>query len=720
VNDPRRQFKLIQFCNSLKKGGLFVLGHVIVTDDFATSLPEAKRQQTTWMKYIDFSKIKAFINIAISPAYEWGARNIVLNAGLGGMRPNLTVLGFFNMGDLRRSQALIDIPSPQPSRPMSRTERHKDVEETGTRRSRRERDAGKWHGNLPTDINRPEGAIDARSYVTVLEDLLIRLQTNVAIGKGFQDLELPAPKPTRAERLLTWLHLRDPDEEENEKKFIDLWPIQMSAEIATEGIDKKNILTTNFDTYTLILQLGAILNTVQSWKRSFKLRVSVFVEYESDVEEERGRVIDLLTNLRIKACVRVFYLASSELKTYEVIVNGQKGDGFNAARHTVDSTLEDEDWWQEIRGLRAKQGNISALEELAEAESILDSTCKWPNRAFFHSRAESTATNATGATRFEGLRKMIRKAKRRGSISGLSTEMKLQSSALDPKLVEHFRAYDSPSESSSSGDDDGTDGSVTDEVALSDDEGSRRSSIDSRPKFLRRSRSFGSTIRERFFGSPRRTPPRSKVASPAARERRKVLSTHPEGISSDTAALVESRSPAGPSSPRALTAQPSPRLRPQAMRHQSAPKFTSRPVPEARVSSEEGPGPSIMFAEPSTPPTLRPPDRQYQSIYARDHSAAPSAPPGPSTASGFPSLQSIPLTFNDLPCRAQHLILNELIVSQSDETAVLFTTLPSPVEGTGDSEDDSVRYLADLDVLCQGLPPVLLVHSNSMTVTMNL
>jgi amino acid transporter len=67
VNDPRRQYKLIQFCNSLKKGGLFVLGHVIISPDFGAAVPEARRQQESWTRYIDFSKIKAFVNITISP-----------------------------------------------------------------------------------------------------------------------------------------------------------------------------------------------------------------------------------------------------------------------------------------------------------------------------------------------------------------------------------------------------------------------------------------------------------------------------------------------------------------------------------------------------------------------------------------------------------------------------------------------------------------------------
>lgn len=80
----------------------------------------------------------------------------------------------------------------------------------------------------------------------------------------------------------------------------------------------------------------------------------------------------------------------------------------------------------------------------------------------------------------------------------------------------------------------------------------------------------------------------------------------------------------------------------------------------------------------------------------------------------------MPLSFNDLPCRAQHFILNELITQHSEDTAVIFTTLPAPVEGTYKSESDSLAYVSDLEVLCGGLPPTLLVHSNSMTVTTNL
>jgi len=41
-----------------------------------------------------------------------GARNLVLSAGLGGMRPNIVVMGFYNLPELRQAQPYNHIPSP--------------------------------------------------------------------------------------------------------------------------------------------------------------------------------------------------------------------------------------------------------------------------------------------------------------------------------------------------------------------------------------------------------------------------------------------------------------------------------------------------------------------------------------------------------------------------------------------------------------------------------
>jgi solute carrier family 12 (potassium/chloride transporters), member 9 len=78
------------------------------------------------------------------------------------------------------------------------------------------------------------------------------------------------------------------------------------------------------------------------------------------------------------------------------------------------------------------------------------------------------------------------------------------------------------------------------------------------------------------------------------------------------------------------------------------------------------------------------------------------------------------LDFNILPAKAQYLILNDLIRSHSDDTAVVFTTLPAPAPGTYQDEEKSVEYVSGLELLCEDIPPVLLIHSNSLVVTLAL
>ena len=148
VNDPRRQYKLIQFCNALKKGALFVLGHVIVSSDFGASVPEARKQQAAWTRYVDFSRVKAFVNIAISPALEWGARNVVLSAGLGGMRPNIVVMGAYNFERLENDQPLVNVQTQQMPRSSSKNARNKRP--SGASGFRRDSKREKMQGVLPT------------------------------------------------------------------------------------------------------------------------------------------------------------------------------------------------------------------------------------------------------------------------------------------------------------------------------------------------------------------------------------------------------------------------------------------------------------------------------------------------------------------------------------------------------------------------------------------
>jgi potassium/chloride transporter 9 len=140
--------------------------------------------------------------------------------------------------------------------------------------------------------------------------------------------------------------------------------------------------------------------------------------------------------------------------------------------------------------------------------------------------------------------------------------------------------------------------------------------------------------------------------------------------------------------------------------------FTDTPSPPTRRGRHL---PSAYRSAPTSSTNIPFPDHITE-VSETEHTASTAQSRHGSTY----STQALPLSFNDLPCRAQHLILNELMLKKSEQTAVMFTTLPSPVEGTSRSEEASRAYLGDLEVLCRGCPPVLMVHSNSMTVTMSL
>ena len=670
VNNPRRQYRLIQFCNSLKKGGLFVLGHVIVSDNFSETVPEARQQQIAWMKYIDLSSIKAFIDIAIAPSLEWGVRNLLMNAGLGGMRPNIMVMGMYNLDLYRQQQPLVDI-----------LELNEPIDGSSPAHSRsppvrKESDLERTKMALPTDTNRQERDISPQAWVRSLEDVLRGLKINVAVAKGFSQLELP-------------LHTGS-----NTKKYIDLWPIQMSAEVTSqENTEKLNTLTTNFDTYTLILQLGCILNTVQRWKRAYTLRVAVFVEYESDVEDERSRLETLLTNLRIKAHVLVFWLASGQLHTYKAIIDGDyKATGIE---HKVDECLAGEDWWEEIQKLRGRRGQQEPSEQLADIGRKTSMT--------------NFLQNFKHGSKTEAVRELVRSFSRKRSNFNLAMSLprlSMTTQRLDDEIVNRHAVYESDS-------DDLDDGSDTD------------SDIDSsQSRLASRGRSMSLTAQTQTptaLERPRIALPERHSDPDVLASRNKGLKRIPSPIKLPYQSLLsatnEEQDVETPASGTLLTPTSAPLRtpastysaksadsRPRPSRRSSA-RFSSNPVPETTVSTDDGPGPSIMFAEPSRSRT----STVKNSIYDRN-----------SMASGFPSPQSIALSFNDLPCRGQHLILNELIQSQSENTAVVFTTLPGPEEGTAESEEDSLAYLSDLEVLLEKLPPVMLIHSNNMTVTVNI
>ncbi|KAM5345034.1 hypothetical protein ACJ41O_010896 [Fusarium nematophilum] len=811
INDPRRQTRLIQFCNSLKKGSLYILGHVIVTDDFNSGVHEARLQQHAWTNYIsEFSRIKAFVQLTMSPTITWGIRNLILSAGLGGMRPNIAVLGFYNMDELRKSNLKLRVPEV-PVSPTTQMRRPPKAEGKAPRRRRGDTSARLLEGFLPTDVIRTEDMMSPKQYLTILEDLALRYRLNIAVGCGFDKLETPRKDGT------------------NNKKYIDLWPIQMSAEVTAEG---KSLLTTNFDTYTLILQLGHILHSVQAWKHAYILRVMVFVEYENEVHEEHARVLALLEKLRIDAEVKVFCLASGDLNTYELIIHGISHD--MDWEIVVNDTLRDEEWWDDLQMFRGRVDSMTSAQEAHHLAHILDSTFGRPGVYNPHEEMHERRRASTAEVPEMPKRPAI------GMLSKMGVNMGIHTHHLHDDALDETSSEDEETDENSSTDLDeemgygysfANDMDDEDSVGPSDpakrpllsgtDRQGHRNSVDWHGR-RRTSTNSGDPVATSY--GTMSSSATVKGVGPGTQQKTASRST-PEGAGpqpgqsrapSTTAQLepfpsLGSRENSDPSVAEARSRPPSPtredtvRLhpsgtatpaRPNLSRQSSAVRFSSRPVPETKITSKAG-GSTISFAPPSsseseTPrasaaePPQRPTYSRQSSLgkfssrpmpdtrvsagedgdtrtisfaeqpVSHSHSASHSRYQSRRNSQGstagpahgelglrIPEMleryrlgprvdeedeepgsayttQGVDLSFNELPSRAQHLILNELMRQHSKDTAVLLSTLPIPSEGTSLDEMATVQYLSDVEVLCNELPPTLMVLSNNMTVTVSL
>jgi solute carrier family 12 (potassium/chloride transporters), member 9 len=536
---------------------------------------------------------------------------------------------------------------------------------------------------------------------------------------------------------------------------------------------------------------------VPAWKSVYSLRVLVFVEYENEVYEERARVRALLEKLRIDAEVLVFSLASGQLNTYEVIINGHCNDPDSEA--LVNNVLKNEDWWEELQSFRAGPNPMTPAEEFSSLATILDSTIGRPGVYNPHTDYEE----------FDGRRRSITAVHL--DLPKRSTVARLSRLGVNVGIHTHYLGDevfdDSDSSSSASGEDEafatGSDVDFDDaESAASDGDIDTIAAV-RRPllSVANRRKSHGDSILQREphkrvrAGARKLKQPEIQsygaIKSQTLAEWQRISSqeserTHTASTSnthhSDTPRNFHSVSARSMSPVRIKSSDNgeteggpgnAPPIRPVLSRSSSAVRFSSRPVPETRIDVEESSGPTIMFADTMTDQPNQ--DRDLQPRHpstgffssrpvpeTRVGAAEGSAPTirfaesthlrYVSTESGpdmkgqdarvnIPELlrnyrlhselgdddggstystQGVALSFNDLPSRAQHLILNELMNQNSGETAVVFTTLPIPAEGTCEDEEATVKYLSDVEILCHDLPPVLLVLSNNMTVTVSL
>ncbi|CAH6723945.1 vacuolar cation-chloride cotransporter 1 [[Candida] jaroonii] len=692
VDNPRTSWNLIGFCNHLKKGGLYILGHVVILNDDTTSksvhetdsefsmqaYKEVQKQRKAWVKLRNMSNVKAFVQIGLGPTLPWGVRNVYLGSGLGGMKPNITVIGFYDF-----VKHGLNLPLSSFKSKSSQFQK------------------------LPTDDCRQEQQVSISQWVQVIEDLII-MQSSVAVAGNFNSLNLPAFDEGKH-------HWWSQPETSGPQKYIDLYPIQMSN---FNVIDGKSVLSTNFDTYTLILQLGSILSTVPEWKATHKLRIIVFVEHESEIEDEKSRVNNLLSTLRIDAEIKPVCLDSGLLNAYNYIVKGYNKTSTNKLDYDkIDKVLRTEQWWKNLQSTRdtlkelekskLRKKNVSINPELMPLGLNRSMTVKSNEErtrrrrdtiSNLHDKGLSLSFNLKGGLMPKDI----------DSSSDSETEDEVLDSSLDLDASQENLVIPEPRPQPSIA-------SIRDKKRLmvdSDQISVKSSRSNLKPNFMSVKTPQAQLVPDNDDEVVNEDDDDDDDAKPSITFiDDEYLSTPNEKAEDDYFSLPVDKKKKLKNQRSALSS-PSIITNDDGIIHQlRTPKFLA--------DDGEGEVPSLNSSSINLPALRKSSQANQRSgVYKK-----PSVPPTTEEISPKQLAEQLKdLSFDEIPAKGQHLILNELMKlhSPKETTDVILSTLPAPSLNTHLDNDESFDYVNNLAIWLDDLVPTILFNSQTVTVTTEL
>ncbi|XP_061073210.1 solute carrier family 12 member 9 [Conger conger] len=267
VANPRGSTSLITFINDIKKSGLYVLGHVELGDlDLLPSDPLQSRYDS-WLSLVDHLNIKAFVNLTLASSIRHGVQHLLFISGLGGMRPNTLVLGFYD--DCSPEDGLQD-PSEAPGDPADAPGSLQDPEATLSFAF------PSLRGGERTGASGAK-ALGPQEYVAVIADA-VKMLKNVALARYFSGFD-------RAEVL---------GQRGGAGPFVDVWPLNLLRPDSSSYVDTCSLF---------LLQLACVLNMVRAWRRA-RLRLFLCVETGRSLRGSEEKLRQLLKELRIQAEIR--------------------------------------------------------------------------------------------------------------------------------------------------------------------------------------------------------------------------------------------------------------------------------------------------------------------------------------------------------------------------------------------------------------------------------
>ncbi|XP_058980642.1 solute carrier family 12 member 9-like [Musca domestica] len=183
VSSPRSSCPLVDFVNDMKKSGLYIIGHVRVGNH--TDLDDATIEDNKqWLSFVDHMRVKAFAETTLANSVREGVQHLIRLSGIGAMKPNTIVLGFY------------DNEAPKDFFQSSTSPYKTDGFNTGDMQ------------NFPIRRDGEEKHIDVTEYVEIISDIL-RMKKNLCLCRHFHRLDKHFISKSK--------HV----------KYIDVWPINV-------------------------------------------------------------------------------------------------------------------------------------------------------------------------------------------------------------------------------------------------------------------------------------------------------------------------------------------------------------------------------------------------------------------------------------------------------------------------------------------------------------